>query len=277
MENLEGKVAVITGGASGIGLATARLMAAEGMRLVLADVEDGPLAAAVSELESGGTDAIGVKTDVGDLASVEHLAESTYERFGAVHVVFNNAGVAIFGPIQNMTHADWEWVIRVDLWGVIHGVETFVPRMIAGGEPGHIVSTASFAGLVPNQGLGAYCVAKYGVVGLSECLFKDLRPHDIGVSVLCPMMVATNINSSERNRPIELGGVEKAEEQPALEASPVDDVDQDDLQGRILPVEHVAQHVVDGIKNRDLYIITHEEARPFIRRRFERIDRSFES
>ena len=268
MQDLKGKTAVITGGASGIGLASARAMAAEGMRVVLADIEQAALDTAVAEIASLGAEVIGIQTDVGELDQVQHLADQSFAHFGGVHLVFNNAGVAVFGPIQDMTHADWEWVIRVDLWGVIHGVETFVPRMIAQGEGGHVINTASFAGLVPNQGLGAYCVAKYGVVALSECLAHDIKAHDIGVSVLCPMVIATNINDSARNRPAALGGPERSLDLTAE--------DLEKMQGRILPVAGVAAQVVAGVKANQLYILTHDEARPFIRRRFERIDKAFD-
>ncbi|MBI3303926.1 MAG: SDR family NAD(P)-dependent oxidoreductase, partial [Deltaproteobacteria bacterium] len=152
MHDLSGRVAVITGGASGIGLATARRLAGEGMRIVLADIQQDMLDVAVKEIQGLGAETIGVRTDVGDLNQVKALADRTFSHFGGAHLIFNNAGVAIFGPIQDMKHEDWEWVLRVDLWGVIHGVEAFVPRMIAQGQGGHIVNTASFAGLVPNQG-----------------------------------------------------------------------------------------------------------------------------
>ncbi len=269
MKELNGRVAVITGGASGIGLATAHLLAKEGMKLVLADIEQAPLEKSVAELESQGAEVIGVKTDVGELAQVEALAARTFEHFGAAHVVFNNAGVAVFGPLQDMAHADWEWILRVDLWGVIHGVETFLPRMISQGEGGHIVNTASFAGLVANEGLGIYCVAKYGVVALSECLARDVRAYDIGSSVLCPMVVETNINRSARNRPGEFGGPERD-----LDVTPEQS---EKMQGRVLPVATVAAKVVKAIKNNELYIVTHEESRAFIRRRFERIDKAFDN
>jgi NAD(P)-dependent dehydrogenase (short-subunit alcohol dehydrogenase family) len=269
MQELNERVAVITGGASGIGLATARRLAAAGMRLVLADIEQPRLDAAVAEIAASGAEVLGVATDVGELAQVQALADRAYERFGAVHVVFNNAGVALFGPIQEMRHEDWEWVLRVDLWGVIHGVETFLPRMIAQAEGGHIVNTASFAGLVANQGLGVYCVAKYGVVALSECLYRDVSQYGIGVSVLCPMIVATNITTSERNRPVALGG----DASPRL---PTEE-EQGSLQGGTVTADDVAARVVDGIRAGDLYILTHPESRTFIRRRFERIDRAFET
>jgi NAD(P)-dependent dehydrogenase (short-subunit alcohol dehydrogenase family) len=268
VEQLTGKVAVITGGASGIGLATARLLAAEGMRLVLADIEQAALDAAVAEL---GRDAevLGVRTDVGELDQVERLADASWARFGGAHVLFNNAGVAVFGPLRDMRHTDWEWVIKVDLWGVIHGVEVFLPRMITQGEGGHVVNTASFAGLVANQGLGVYCVAKYGVVALTECLAREAREHGIGASVLCPMVVETNINRSHRNRPAALGGPERD-----LDVSPAQ---AQQMRGRVLPVAEVAARVVRAIKHDELYILTHAESREFIRRRFERIDKAFDA
>lgn len=266
MDELTGRTAVVTGGASGIGLATARLLAAEGMNLVLADVEAGPLHEAAAEL-----DALGVVCDVGDLSSVQRLADEAYDRFGAVHLLFNNAGVALGGPVALMTHADWEWLVRVNLWGPIHGVEAFLPRMIDQGTGGHLLFTASFAGLVPNVGLGPYCVTKYGTVALAEVLHKELRPHDIGVSVLCPMRVETNIGTSERNRPAGLGGPGTVPELPpqvlaAAEAAA-------DLAGRILPVEEVAADVVRAVKDGRLYILPHEESVPSVRRRFDRIVR----
>lgn len=268
MERLEGRVAVITGGASGIGLATARLLAREGMKLVLADIEQKTLDAAVAEFESDGVEVIGVRTDVSVRAQVQALAEAAWSRFGAVHILFNNAGVAVYGPVQEMTHEDWEWAINVNLWGVIHGVETFVPRMLEQGEEGHVISTASFAGLVPNSGLGVYCVTKYGVVALSECLYRDLRGTGLSASVLCPMLVRTQIQDSARNRPEELGGSARARKRNQDE--------QEALQGRVLEAPEVAERVLRAIRRKELYIITHDESREFVRRRFERIDRSFD-
>jgi NAD(P)-dependent dehydrogenase (short-subunit alcohol dehydrogenase family) len=174
MQDLEGKVAVITGGASGIGFATARSLARKRVKVVLADIERAALDEAVVALQGVGADVVGVRTDVGDKASVEALADQSWSRFGSVHILFNNAGVAVAGPTQSATHADWEWSIRVNLWGPIHGVEAFVPRMIAQKQGGHVLFTASFAGLVPNRNLGPYCVTKFGVVALAECLSKDL-------------------------------------------------------------------------------------------------------
>src|SRR5690349_17207000 len=151
MENLSGKVAVITGGASGIGFATAKALAARGAKLVLADVEGPALNKAVAQLASSGAKAEGVVCDVSSFDAVKRLAETAFSKMGAVHIVFNNAGVAVGGPIAAMKHSDWEWIINVDLWGPIHGVEAFLPRMIEQHEGGHLLFTASFAGLVPNE------------------------------------------------------------------------------------------------------------------------------
>lgn len=266
MEDLAGKVAVITGGASGIGLATARALAKEGVRLVLGDIEPGPLEAASEEL-----DALGVLCDVSRLEDVQRLAEAAFGLDGHVDIVFNNAGVAVGGPTIEMSHADWDWLVRVNLWGPIHGIEAFLPRMVAQGTGGHVLFTASFAGLAPNVGLGPYCVTKYGVVAMAEVLQKELREHGIGVSVLCPMRVATNIGTSERNRPADLGGPDASPRVP----------DQDDanadLAGRVLPVEEVAADVVDAIKRNRLYIVPHPESRPFVQRRFARIEAGYDA
>ena len=270
MEHLSAKVAVITGGASGIGFATARRLASRGVRLVLADIEESALDRAVAELSATGSAVEGVVCDVGDRKAVQHLADTAFEKMGAVHIVFHNAGVAVGGPIAEMRHGDWEWTLRVNLWGPIHGVEAFTQRMIAQGQGGHMLFTASFAGLVPNVGLGPYCVSKYGVVALAEVLRRELRAHDIGVSVLCPMRVATNIGHSERNRPNELGGPEASP--PVLDQGE----DNQNLAGRVLNVDDVAAQVVAAIIANRLYILPHEESRTPIRRRFERIDQTYE-
>lgn len=271
MEELRGRVAVITGGGSGIGLATAKALAREGMRIMLADKNPAALEEARPEVEKAGAETLAVPTDVGSLSDVQALADRSIEHFGGVHVLFNNAGIGLSGLMHQHTHEEWEWIVRVNLWGVIHGVEVFVPRLIAQGEGGHVVSTASFAGLVPNYGLGAYCVTKYGVVALSECLRRDLRGTGIGVSVLCPMRVHTNIGeNSERDRPA--GGVA-----PALAAAEQPQAGARDPAGRILEAGEVADCVVRGIRRNELYILTHRESRPFVRNRFERIDAAYES
>lgn len=264
-----GTGAVITGGASGIGFATARELGRRGATLVLADVEEGALDAAVTALADEGVTAHGMICDVTDLDAVGALADRADEVLPGIDLVFNNAGVAVGGPIVEMTHDDWRWIIDVDLWGPIHGVEVFVPRMIEAGRGGHVLFTSSFAGLVPNIGLGPYCVAKYGVVALAEVLARELREHEIGVSVLCPMRVGTNIDDSERNRSADYGGPEASSPVPAQ------DDENADLAGRVIDVEGVAKMMVDAVVHRRLYVLPHEESREPIRRRFERIDRTF--
>ena len=262
---------VVTGGASGIGRALAEGLAAEGAAVVVADVDEAGLAETVKRIEARGGRALAVRTDVSDRAQVQALADRAFSALGRVHVLCNNAGVAIWGGLETATHRDWEWTLGVNLWGVIHGLEAFLPRMIAQRDGGHVVNTASMAGLIASQGLGVYNTSKYAVVGLSETLAKDLRPYGIGVSVLCPMRVATNIGASERNRAARYGGVESS---PKV-------LDQDesnpDLAGRVLDVDDVAAMVVRAIDKKQLYILPHEESRASIRRRFERIDRAFES
>jgi NAD(P)-dependent dehydrogenase (short-subunit alcohol dehydrogenase family) len=270
MENLGGKVAVITGGASGIGFATAKALADHGAKIVIADIEATALAKAVAALSSSGAKVEGVVCDVANLASVQNLADIAFSRMSRVDIVFNNAGVAVGGPITAMKHSDWEWIIKVDLWGPIHGVEVFLPRMIEQRQGGHILFTASFAGLVPNEGLGPYCVAKYGVVALAEVLRREIRQHNIGVSVLCPMRVETNIGSSERNRAADFGGAEASSRVQPQDAGNLN------LAGRVLQVDEVAARVVDAIVANRLYILPHQESREFLRRRFERIDRTFD-
>jgi NAD(P)-dependent dehydrogenase (short-subunit alcohol dehydrogenase family) len=268
--NYSGKVAVITGGASGIGLATAKQLASRGATLVLVDVQHDALASAKAQVAAYGGRVETRRCDVTDFAAVKALAADVLATLGGVHILFNNAGVAVGGPIAEMTHDDWRWVIDVDLWGPIHGVEAFLPAMRAARQGGHILFTASFAGLVPNVGLGPYCVAKYGVVALAEVLARELRDDDIGVSVLCPMRVATNIASSERNRETRYGGPGAASLVPQQDAANAD------LAGRVLDVDDVAAQVVDAIDNRQLYILPHAESRQYIRKRFERIDRTFQ-
>lgn len=263
MKDLKGKVAVITGGASGIGLATARRLAREGVKLVLADIEEKALATAAMQLEAEGAETIGVVTDVGEKASLDALADKAWSHFGHVHILFNNAGVVVFGPTQDMTHEDWLWTLKVNLWGPIHGIEAFVPRMIAQNAGGHVLFTASFAGLVGNRNLGPYCVSKAAVVSLAECLAKDVKAHGIGVTVVCPMRVATNIEESQRNRPKELGGF----------VAPIAmmDEERDSLEGRVFSAEQVGDLILDAIHRDDLYVLTHKEIESFVARRFERL------
>jgi NAD(P)-dependent dehydrogenase (short-subunit alcohol dehydrogenase family) len=204
MKQFKDKVAVITGGASGIGLALARRAADEGMKLALADIEEAALAAAAAELRGKGAQVLCVKTDVSRGEDVERLAEQTLQAYGGVHLVCNNAGVGgVRARAWEASAKDWQWVLGVNVWGVIHGVRVFTPIMLRQGEEGHIVNTASAAGLVSMASTAPYAVSKHSVVTLSEVLYHDLKAEQakVGVSVLCPAWVGTNIWDSQRNRP----------------------------------------------------------------------------
>ena len=266
MENLQGKVAVITGGASGIGWAVARRAAAEGMKVVIADIEEGALKRAEHELTSQGADAIAVATDVADAASVRELRERALRRYGAVHLVHNNAGVGGGGPIWEVPEEDWRWIVGVNLWGVIHGVAAFVPLLVEQGE-GHVVNTASIAGLTTAPFIGPYNATKQAVVAISETLYKDLEAagvSGVGVSVLCPGFVQTRIADAGRNRPdwAPARDVENAEEVRATI--------QDLVDGGI-PPSVVADMVLDAVRTDTFYIRTHPELDAAIRTRFEDI------
>jgi NAD(P)-dependent dehydrogenase (short-subunit alcohol dehydrogenase family) len=253
MKDLTGKVAVVTGAASGIGRAMAEAFAAEGMKLVLADVEAKVLDRVAAELGSK-TTVLAVRTDVSKAAEVEALAVKTEEAFGAVHVVCNNAGVASGGLSWETSLADWEWVLGVNLWGVIHGVRSFVPRLLAHGGEAHLVNTASMAGLVSVMGMAPYNVTKHGVVTLSETLYQELQMvagGRVGVSVLCPGWVQTQIHDSHRNRP---AGAPPA--QPGQIGAQVFDTVKSLVTAGLAPAE-VAAAVVQAIREQRFYILTH--------------------
>ncbi|MEE2665514.1 MAG: SDR family NAD(P)-dependent oxidoreductase [Myxococcota bacterium] len=262
MRDLSGKVAVITGGASGIGRALADAFADEGMKLVLADVEKPALEAAVAELEAGGSEAFGVPTDVRDPEQVRALADAALDRFGTVHVVCNNAGVAPLGPVLETSFEDWRWLVDVNLLGVAYGCSVFAPILIEQGE-GHIVNTASAGGLIAAPGLGAYVATKHAVVGLSETLFLELADTGVGLSVLCPGLVDTRIFQSERNRPGDDGGPASYGDFQSRAC---------DMLSRLgTPPARIARSVVEAIHEELLFILPNEEVKPLVLERFERV------
>src|SRR6185295_248928 len=257
MKDFRDKVAVVTGAASGIGRGLADRFAAEGMRVVLADVEQAALDQAEREMTDAGATVMAVRTDVSKLADVQALAQKTVERFGAVHVLCNNAGVGGGGGTWDATLEDWEWVLGVNLWGVIHGGRTFVPIMLAQGDECHIVNTASVAGLIAGAAGSSYTVSKYGVVALSETLYHELQQASggkIGVSVLCPSLTNTRILESGRNHPSGplADPAEGTQERMML------DMLRGIFKGGMAPSE-TARIVFEAIVEGRFYILTHPE------------------
>jgi NAD(P)-dependent dehydrogenase (short-subunit alcohol dehydrogenase family) len=269
MKDFRGKVAVITGGASGLGRAMAERFAREGMKLALADVEPAALARAAAEMRAAGAEVIGVRTDVSKAAEVEALAQRALQAYGAVHLVANNAGVAEGGSIWDNTVADWEWVLGVNVWGVIHGVRVFTPIMLEQGSEAHIVNTASVAGLISPPGMGIYCVSKHAVVALTECLHHDLaqKTDKVKCSVLCPAYVPTGIADSGRNRPAEL---KQSREKTAAELA-FDAGLKKAVQSGKLSAADVAQSVYEAVRDERFYILTHPKIKPAIQWRMEDI------
>jgi NAD(P)-dependent dehydrogenase (short-subunit alcohol dehydrogenase family) len=247
MQEFRGRVAVITGAASGIGFALAERAANEGMKVVLADIETAALENAVASLTDRGFAAIGHRLDVSAAEEVEALAKRAFDEFGAVHLLCNNAGVINHErPTWEHTIADWEWLIAVNLWGVIHGLRAFVPRMLASGEEGHIVNTASMAGLITGRtGAAVYDATKHAVVSLSESLYRDLviEQDRVNASVLCPGGVLTNIFTAERNRP---GGSKEA----ATTVRPAGSLPPD-----AFPPEEMANRVFEAVRDNRFYIL----------------------
>lgn len=246
MQVFTGKVAVITGAASGIGRALADRAVREGMAVALADVEREPLLRAEAELAEAGARVMAVKTDVARAADLEALAEAVISTLGGAHLLFNNAGVAVGGRVWENTVDDWDWIMGVNMMGVVHGIRVFVPVMLEQGDECHIVNTASMAGLVSGPGLGAYKVTKFGVVALSETLHFELGEADanIGVSVLCPGFIRTRINTSHRNRP---------DRSVVTEANILDEGVAGGKDPRL-----IADYVFEGIRSGKLYLLPHE-------------------
>ena len=268
MEQLQDRVAVVTGAASGIGLAMCETFQAEGMKLVMADVEAAALDAAAGRLGATG-EVLAVRTDVSNAEEVDALRDAALARFGAVHVVCNNAGVGGGGPLDELPLSTWRWVLGVNLWGVIHGVHSFLPGLVAQGE-GHIVNTGSIAGLTSFPNMAAYNVSKHGVVTLSETLYSELAASgsEVGVTVLCPGFVATRIIDSDRNRPESLA-------QPLAEPDP--DFERiravvKELYTQQKPPAEVAPLVVAAIRSKRLYCYTDDQFAPTIAARHRHID-----
>ncbi|QRK09299.1 SDR family NAD(P)-dependent oxidoreductase [Archangium violaceum] len=268
MKELRDRVAVITGAASGIGLGLAERCAREGMRVVLADVEEEALRRAGAELEAAGARVLCVRTDVSRAKEVEELAKRTLSTFGAVHLVCNNAGVAAGGLAWEATSEDWDWVLGVNLWGVIHGVRTFVPLMLEQGSEGHVVNTASMAGLLPFHPSAPYQVSKYGVVALTEQLHGSLRMQGakVGASVLCPGWVRTRILDAVRNRP---GGPPPPPVEPPTPAqAAMNAFFRKEVEAGLSPAQ-VADQVISAVREQRLYVVTHPEMMGDVRSRME--------
>ena len=267
MKQLAGKVAVVTGGASGIGLAVAHRLAAEQVKLVILDVEQAALEAAEHELRAGGASVLGIRTDVGNAAAFEAAVRKAREAFGIAQIIVNNAGVSGgTGPLWTLTESDWQWTLSVNLWGVIHGIRLLLPPLLASGEEGHIVNTASIAGLTSHPWMGPYTATKHAVVAISEVLAKELElaKAKVGVSVLCPGFVKTKIASSHRNRPAD----EVASAAPA--GGGLGQIMHQLVDAGVSP-DTIAERVVAAIREPRFYILTHAELKPAIEHRLRDI------
>ncbi|MEE8580532.1 MAG: SDR family NAD(P)-dependent oxidoreductase [Myxococcota bacterium] len=267
MDPFKERVAVITGGAGGIGMAMGRAFAARGARLVLADLDEARLADATRTLSDEGSEVLAVPTDVTQQESVDALADTTFKHYGAAHIVCNNAGIAVLGPMLEATPADWELTFDINFWGVVHGVRAFAPRLIEQKQGGHFVNTASMAGLVGMSWLGVYCASKFAVVGFTESLARELTSEGVGVSLLCPMIVDTRINENTRKL------LDTAPRGPSAAMTPPED----QMKGGVVSAESVAQRVVRALDAGDFYILTHLEQREILRRRAAKQDAVFES
>lgn len=268
MRELAGKTAFVTGGASGIGLALGRAFAEAGMNVMLADIETDALQAAVKNLQAFAPNVRGTICDVADPASVERAAQASFEAFGNVHVVCNNAGVAAGGGIDLVSLDNWRWVLDVNLMGVLHGIKSFLPHIRAHGEGGHIVNTASMAGIYSGLGFSPYGASKFAVVSMSEGLAMQLRPHGIGVSVLCPSYVRTRIGESGRNRPQQYGPAQPLD--PASPAAAMVAEIARQIEAGLEPAA-VAARVLAAIRDDELYVFTHPDMRSEVKERFAAI------
>jgi NAD(P)-dependent dehydrogenase (short-subunit alcohol dehydrogenase family) len=266
---LGGRTAIVTGAASGIGLGIAEALAGAGMNLVLADLQPAPLEEARRKIETLGVKAVGMPADVSDPAAVAALGRAAEQTFGKLHVAVNNAGVAMHGTrVEDVTTDEWNWVIGVNVLGVINGIRAFVPLIRRHGEGGHVVNTASISGFFVRAGRnqGAYSMTKYAVVALSEALEQEVSDANIGVSVLCPGAVSTHIFQSAATRPERFGGPYARPQQEAMRGA----------MGRSLPPNLVGQRVVQAIRDREFYVLTHPQERAAVKARHERIEAAFD-
>ena len=268
MKDVAGKVALITGGASGIGLAMAHSFSAAGMKVVIADIEEAALQSATESFGNSNAGVITVQVDVTDRDAMADARQRTLDAFGKVHVLCNNAGVFIRGNIADMTYKDWDWVMKVNVDGVINGIVTFIDDLKAHGEGGHIVNTASIAGQYGVPSLSVYVASKFALVGVSESMRADLANDNIRVSVLCPGVVATGIGSSERNRPDEFSGSAT----PAMTQQ--GDGDPSDM--TVMDPAEIGDMVLHAILNDQFYILTHPEFQPMLQMRSEELEASFD-
>ena len=265
MKDLKGKVAFITGGGSGVALGQAKVLSEEGMKVVIADIRQDHLDEAMAYFNEKGAEVHPILLDITDRNAYARAADESEKVFGPVQVLCNTAGVSIFGPMQDATYDDWDWIMNVNVNGVINGIRTFVPRMIAHGQGGHIVNTASMSAFVPLPGTGVYNTSKYAVRGLSEALRIDLEPHNIGVSVLCSGAVNTNIHEAVLTRPQHLSetGYYGADEEVFKRLKAVIEVGID-------PVD-LAKYVLDAIRNNDLYVIPYPEFKETLEELFQEV------
>ena len=277
MRDITGKVAFITGGASGMGLAMARSFAAAGMKVAIADVEQAALDRVKAEFDASNAEGITLRVDVTDRAAMEAAADATEAAFDKVHVLVNNAGVAVGGSLDQMSYEDWDWVMGVNLDGVVNGLQAFLQRIKAHGEGGHVVNTASLAGHFAIPGLGIYTATKYAVVGISETLRADLKQHNIGVSVLCPGVVNTNIFDSGRNRPSHLQGETDTDQMVLSEdlAEPEREQRMAEMMARALDPAVVGDMVLHSIQEDEFYIFSHPEVEPMVSGRAAEVTDAF--